>query len=175
MHWLEYSCAIQGWMHPSELTWLYEQAQGRKRIAEVGVWRGRSLSAMAAATDGEAIGIDSWDSTDCTYTQLAPMGMDVIRFEAEQNMAKFPNVRLIVGSSQGAAPQLADIDMLFIDGDHSYEGVKADLDALLPCCSSDALICGHDCGLPGVLKAVNERFGGHVEMGCVGSIWRALP
>lgn len=36
------------------------------------------------------------------------------------------------------------IDVLFIDGDHTYEGVKADFDAYLPLVSDGGLIAFHD-------------------------------
>ena len=47
-------------------------------------------------------------------------------------------------------------DMIFIDGDHSYEAVKADIEAWLPKCTK--LICGHDLNCESVQKAVLEKF-----------------
>ena len=37
------------------------------------------------------------------------------------------------------------IDFLFIDGDHRYSEVKADLTVWLPKMKPDSLLCGHDC------------------------------
>jgi hypothetical protein len=62
-------------------------------------------------------------------------------------------------------------DMVFIDGDHSYESVKQDIELWLP--KTRKLICGHDFGnpdYPGVEKAVVERFGDAVTRG-PGLIW----
>jgi hypothetical protein len=175
--WLAYSRSILGWMSDDELTWLYEQSHGKRLIVEVGVWRGRSLSALAAGSAGNVIGVDCWNSQDLTYTQLAPHGQDAIYCEAQKNLARFGDrVQLIRGDSKWAAKLLADrsIDMLFIDGDHNYEGVKADLDLLLPLCAPDAVVCGHDCGMVGVLRAIRERFGMGLELAVAGSIWRAV-
>ena len=50
------------------------------------------------------------------------------------------------------------IDMVFIDGSHTYENVKRDIEYWLPKCKK--IICGHDYvpAHPGVIKAVNELF-----------------
>lgn len=171
MNWLDYSCAIQGWMTPGELLWLHNNARGRNTVVEVGVWRGRSLSAIAAAGSKYVFGIDTWESADSTYTQLAPLGQEIIKWEAHQNLAKFPNVELACGTAAKFGPKFGILDMIFIDGSHEYEDVKSDLDALLPKCRPGALICGHDFGMPGVLRAVHERFEGRIVAGEAGSIW----
>lgn len=50
------------------------------------------------------------------------------------------------------------IDVLFIDGDHSYEGCKADIDGWYPHMKKHGVILFHDCDStsPGVVKAVEE-------------------
>ena len=49
------------------------------------------------------------------------------------------------------------VDFLFIDGDHSYKGVKTDVDAWLPKLNKDALIIFHDIGwAEGVQRVVQE-------------------
>lgn len=53
------------------------------------------------------------------------------------------------------------IDFVFIDGDHSYEGVKKDIELWLPKIKKTGFISGHDYGherLPGVKKAVDQLF-----------------
>lgn len=51
-------------------------------------------------------------------------------------------------------------DMIFIDGDHTYEGCKADVEGCLPLLEEGGLLCGHDyrawCG---VTQAVDELIG----------------
>ncbi len=50
--------------------------------------------------------------------------------------------------------------MVFLDGDHEYEGVAADIEAWYP--KTQKLLCGHDYNhpdYPGVAKAVDEIFG----------------
>lgn len=50
------------------------------------------------------------------------------------------------------------VDMLFIDGDHSFEGCLADLRAWWPKCNNGALIVGDDYQLKTVQRAI-EAFG----------------
>lgn len=53
------------------------------------------------------------------------------------------------------------IDVLFIDGDHTYEGCKADIEAWEPFVRDGGVIYFHDAdeGGPGVLQAITEYIG----------------
>jgi len=49
------------------------------------------------------------------------------------------------------------VDFIFIDGDHSYQGVKKDVDLWLPKLNPNALIVMHDIGwAEGVQRVVME-------------------
>lgn len=50
------------------------------------------------------------------------------------------------------------ISVLFIDGDHSYEGCKRDIEAWFPHMKEDGVLLFHDCdeSSPGVVQAVAE-------------------
>jgi len=53
------------------------------------------------------------------------------------------------------------IDLCFIDADHGYKYVLADIKAWLPKVKAGKIICGHDYSKtqhPGVVKAVHESF-----------------
>lgn len=52
-----------------------------------------------------------------------------------------------------------EIDFVFIDADHSYQGVKADIIAWTPKVRKGGYITGHDCNHPPVKKALIELFG----------------
>jgi predicted O-methyltransferase YrrM len=52
-------------------------------------------------------------------------------------------------------------DLVFIDAGHSFEQVQADIKAWLPKVKKGGIIAGHDYSVdwPGVIQAVNEKFG----------------
>ena len=66
------------------------------------------------------------------------------------------------------------LDFVFIDADHSYEGVSRDIEAWYPKVKAEGLLCGHDYANPGdpcgmeVKRAVDEwavKLGKTVEQG----------
>lgn len=94
---------------------------------------------------------------------------------------KWPKLELLEMDSVQAAQQIEDnsLDLVFIDADHSYEAVVADIVAWLPKVRSGGVLCGHDYwqghphSLPavdGVKKAVDERFGDKVHRACDTSV-----
>ena len=74
---------------------------------------------------------------------------------------------LLSMSSPSAATLFADnsIAAVYVDGDHSYEGAKADILAWWPKIRPGGYMCGHDYvpHMSGVVRAVTEIFGGNVE------------
>ena len=83
---------------------------------------------------------------------------------------------------QAASPAAAalvpgPVDMVFIDGDHSYEAVRADIAAWRPL--ARRMLCGHDLhasgAKPGVRQAVEEAFGDGARVVPGTSIWVASP
>lgn len=91
-----------------------------KSIAEIGVRAGYSAFAMlSAAPEASYLGIDAGDPQ---YGDGA-----VFRAHAGELLARFPSVEIRHESSH-AIDRLPPVDLLHIDGDHSYEGARSDLD-----------------------------------------------
>lgn len=147
----------EGMMHHCDLEWLYDQASKYDYVAEIGCWEGRTTMVMAAAGPKRMFAIDTWQGSseigDNTYgadrLQIMPTFL--------RNINRFPNVVAVMCDSSEAASYLPDMDMVFIDANHTYEGVKKDILQWGP--KAKRLLCGHDPYFPGVKKAVIELLG----------------
>ena len=98
---------------------------GRATIAEIGRFKGGStlIIAAAMAPGSELYSYDVHAPLDAPYT-----GADLDR-ELREALARFEldgAVHLLVTDSRTAELPARPCDLLFIDGDHSYEGVLAD-------------------------------------------------
>jgi Methyltransferase domain len=90
-----------------------------------------------------------------------------IHAEFLANVGVFQNLVTHRNESLEASKLIPAVDMVFIDGSHSFEDVTSDIEAWGPLARK--LICGHDYQFPPVLIAVHQRFA-RVE-NPVGSIW----
>lgn len=156
-----YANDVEGWISPVELDWLYQAATRMKSIVEIGSYRGRSTTALCDGCQGNVTAVDIFKDKDFSIFKTNVKGKS--------------NLTIWRGQSLEACKTfgLGSIDMVFIDGDHSYESVRDDIEAWLP--KASKLICGHDYtddGIghwPGVIKAVTEIFGKKSKR--VESIW----
>jgi predicted O-methyltransferase YrrM len=73
----------------------------------------------------------------------------------------FPTTKIYTMSSKEASALIPnELDLVYIDADHSYESCKEDILLWSPKVKIGGIICGHDYTLenPGVIKAVDELF-----------------
>lgn len=145
---------IRGWMDENELVWLAEQAEKHTRIVEIGSFCGRSCRALADNTTGTVTAVDTWGIEHPAYGEISGLYNTF-----QENMIGLTNIRVVKKMSLDAAAELASerFDMVFIDADHRYGSVKADIEAWLPLIVPGGLICGHDYDdHEDVRRAVNE-------------------
>jgi predicted O-methyltransferase YrrM len=100
---------------------------GARTVIEVGRWRGGSTLALAAAVgpEGRVWSIDNGEKAERV------LGVDPRELDAQTRAVteRFGlRVELLRGDSHTLALDVADIDLALIDGDHTYEGVRADFD-----------------------------------------------
>jgi hypothetical protein len=77
-----------------------------------------------------------------------------------ENTRQFRNVIPMNTTGVNAAGRVGSVDMVFIDANHSYQSVKADILAWKD--KAIRMVCGHDYDTnawPGVVRAVDEIFG----------------
>lgn len=124
---------------------LARHAAGKKRLVEIGVWHGVTTCRLrrAMAADGVLVAIDPY-----------PVGR--LKFSTHQviahrevgwiNQGRVQWMRMSGGEaarayvSAGGRP----VDFVFIDGDHSYDGVRSDWEGWSPLIEAGGIAALHD-------------------------------
>lgn len=182
---IEKALSIEGWMKEEELIWLANQAAKHQNILEIGSWQGRSSYALAANTPGKLLCVDTWKGTMSERAhreRLAGKGDGWLLAQFIRNVEQLPNINWLQMSSEEAALHLHSqdalkFDMIFIDGDHSYESVKNDILTWRRWLAPGGLLCGHDFSsafTQTVVKAVKEVLPGRHKPVGAGSIWMEI-
>jgi hypothetical protein len=152
---------VDGWLHPAEAAVLYHAAcQAHTRapacVVEIGSWQGRSTIALATAAKeaggDRVVAIDPHISTASFDgdANLAALERNLVA----RDLRSF--VDIVREPSGEAAERFEDgsIDVLFIDGDHSYEGASIDIEAYAPKLRPGAVVGFNDPHLEGVHRAL---------------------
>ena len=169
------TCAedVVGWMTPDELMFLRKFASQSQSVVEIGSWKGRSSWALLERCPGPVYCVDWWKGADDgnyhAYDELAHIDVKKIFLD---NVGHFPNLHVIEGRSQEpetAARVPAEVDMVFIDADHSFAGCLADLK--LYGVKARRFLCGHDYSWQGVKQALAAAFPRGNFSNPVGDIW----
>lgn len=143
---------------------------GIKSVCEIGVFESQNFKRLLEGNPEIIVGIDLWrddgvpSRNDSAFTQEQKEHQCSIFKEL---MFKFPSIRMYRDYSHEAVKNFPDeyFDLIYIDGDHSYEGVKQDLEDWYPKVKSGRFFTGDDysnyhapiTGVKfGVVKAVNE-------------------
>ena len=124
------------------------QALRPKSYLELGVHNGCSFLAAASAAalyaqDCHLTGIDTWHGDD----HAVYGGGDAILAKLSQTVdAHFSNVTLVRDFFDNHAPKVAikSVDLLHIDGHHTYEAVKHDFEIWLPKMADNGVVILHD-------------------------------
>ncbi|WP_228042674.1 MULTISPECIES: FkbM family methyltransferase [unclassified Tychonema] len=134
--------------------------------AEIGVAFGGHSEAILSNTNLELLyGIDSYQHCD-SYDDpmnLPQADFDILCETTKNRLAVFGDrFRLIRSNSQQAIGQIDGLlDFVYIDAEHSYQGVWQDLCTWYSKIRVGGLISGHDYGhiaFPGVKQAIDEFF-----------------
>jgi predicted O-methyltransferase YrrM len=132
----------------SELLWLVEEHKPRN-VLEIGTYAGGTLFCLCRLAQADATIV----SVDKPQGQF---GGGYTEERAKEMLELFPGpaqtLRLVRADSHlpSTLEQVKEffdgdkLDLLFIDGDHTYEGVKSDFDMYSPLVAPGGLIVFHD-------------------------------
>lgn len=119
--------------------------QSKTAIVEIGRFHGGSTILLAGSNGSVKVHSIDIDPVDDESLQAI---IDKLHFD---------NIKLIVGDSTSPSNVISNFDVLFIDGDHSYEGVKADMENWYPALEVGGHVILHDCyDLYEIPRAVSE-------------------
>ena len=131
-------------------------------MIEIGSYAGESTEIFAQHFQ-YVIAIDpyneNYDPNDvtCSYAPLS----DVLK-SYEERMSKYDNVSLLQATSDDAVKLVTlKADFVYIDGLHTYDQVKKDIENYLPLINKNGFIGGHDYHpvYQGVMDAIVETIG----------------
>lgn len=146
---LELNDALDGIIFVEEAAWLFNAARGRRRMVEIGSYRGKSavlLASGAADVGGTILCIDPHiNATGMEKTTFSKDDHDrfmasVTRHGVADRVTKWIKTSREARGEYDGTP----IDLLWIDGDHSYPGVKYDLSAWKDLVKVGGVIAAHD-------------------------------
>jgi hypothetical protein len=137
---------------------------------EIGVWKGDTFKHLLDNTsDLYLVGVDSYEAQPNNpgpekWTKGEnghPWNHQKYYKDMNEYCKSNKRGTILKKYSLDAAKMVDDesLDFVFIDGDHSYEAVKADIDAWLPKVKPKGYIIGHDIHFDTVKSAVTEKFG----------------
>ena len=130
---------------------------------EIGVAMGSHCQRILQTTSLEKLyGIDPYQNYgDPTNASMSPPWFDMYYYKVMDKLSEFGSrFELIRDFSVSAAQKFSDhsLDFVFIDGNHTYDFVNADLHAWWNKIRSGGFMCGDDynTGHDGVPRAVNQ-------------------
>ncbi len=150
--------SIPGYLHPIEgrfLHWLAGRVPKHGLALEVGSFKGKSTCFIASGLDPSArlACVDTWHNDAMPYDNHGDVMSEFL-----ENVSGYRNS---IETHRGRSIDVAarwhrPIDLLFIDGDHSYEGCSTDLKAWLGFVRPGGWIAFHDSSEEGVARAISE-------------------
>ncbi len=157
---------VEGWLNEAEERLLYRLARscsGNGVIVEIGSWKGKSTIRLGRGSlDGRKVKIHAVDPhTGSPEHQPGTRGVWTFD-EFQQNIKAagvddviVPHVDFSVNAAQNF---IEPVELIFIDGLHDYESVKADFGAWFPKVIEGGVMAFHDTtGWAGPRRVVTEE------------------
>jgi predicted O-methyltransferase YrrM len=144
MKWRLGISAADQWMMPDESACLLGHAAGKKRLAEIGVWEGGTTRRLreVMAPGATLLAIDPYPP--------GRSGLNYQKIIAASVVARVQNGTVVwlrqTSAEAAKAPCVLAVpfDFVFVDGDHTYEGLRQDWEGWSPLIEPYGIIALHD-------------------------------
>jgi Methyltransferase domain len=145
---------IPGWFNEYDfgvMKYLCQRLPKKSQIVEIGSFCGRSAAGWAKTLPQSIIytidnGLD-WDDISDLSSRYHNGDLALYRGNNRSTlhwvMEHYPNIVSIEDNSTNVT-SLCDLDLVFIDGEHTHEAVKKDLEHWYPRIRPGGILCGHD-------------------------------
>lgn len=116
--------------------------------AEIGVWQGEFSDLILSMNPLKLFLIDPWQHQDYKgrLYNAPQLIMDRIYDNVKNKFKNNPKVQILRNFSTEVYFENSFFDWVYIDGNHSYSNVVADLDFYFPLIKSGGYLCGDDYG-----------------------------
>lgn len=170
---------VDGWLSTAEGGLLYRLARDcGGAIVEIGSWKGRSTiwiaSGSKAGGSATVYAIDPHVGSEEHHRLYGDVDtLDDFRNNIAKAGLSDLVVPIIAASTDAAASVEGEVAMLFVDGAHDYESVRADFEAWAPKLAPGGFVAFHDTAAPGPQRVVKDeivRRGAFSGIGFVDSI-----
>lgn len=157
---------IEGWFtFPKLYKKFADTVQSGGKIAEIGVWKGKSICYLGvliknSKKDIKIYAIDTWQKMESEkYHNDDHFKNDELYNNFLKNIEPITDIVIPKrGTSLEICKQFPDnyFDAVFIDACHDYDCIKEDILNWLPKVKQNGILAGHDAWFPGVSKATKE-------------------
>lgn len=121
-------------------------ATGKRSLVEIGVWHGITTSRLrqAMASDGVLWAVDPYFRSRIGVCWAQMIAHNVVGKTPGGNVQWVRMLGAEAAEARRADPKAGPVDFIFIDGNHSYEGLKADWDGWSPQIAEGGIVALHD-------------------------------
>ena len=138
---------VEGWLSEAQGRALFDAAAaatGAGIIVEIGSWKGRSTTWLAAGARLAGQRVYAIDPHRGSREDPTADTLKEFRDNLARNGLTDAVEAMVMTSEEAAARIPRPIELLFIDGDHSYEGVRRDAELWLPRVMEGGTVMFHD-------------------------------
>ncbi len=146
-HTRQRAALVDGWLSDAQGRALFRaaaQTTGRGAIVEIGSWKGRSTTWLASGARLAGHRVYAVDPHHHSREYPEAETLDEFLANLARNGLSDVVDPLVMTSEEAAAHITGPVELLFIDGDHSYETVRRDAELWLPRLIDGGTVMFHD-------------------------------